>query len=554
MSSNRKNNTSFLVQGSILAGASIISRIIGLFYRMPLTAIIGDVGNDYYSCAYEIYSMMLLISSYSLPLAVSKMVSARVSVNQHKNAYRVFKGALLIALTTGTAGCLFVFFASGFLTEEVFKTPMSIFALQVLAPTLIIVAVLGVIRGFFQGLGTMVPSAVSQILEQIVNAGVSVGAAFILVGYGRRVGEVLGTPDLYGAAYGAAGGTLGTGIGAATGLLFLIFIFSIYRPIMVRRQRREWKQYHTKTESYRSIIGILLMTIIPVLLSTTIYNISSVIDQGVFKNIASIQGYDAHTVSVWWGIFAGKYKVLINVPISIASAIAASCVPSLTAAFSSRDKKAVKSRINLSMRFVMIIAFPCTAGFLVLASPILQLLFHENGALAAHLLQIGSVSIIFYSISTLSNGILQGINRMRIPVRNAVIALAAHIICLCILMFVFHLNIYSVVLSTAFFALMMCILNGRSVQRYSGYRPDIAKTYIKPALASVVMGVVIFIFYRVGYMILPVNAVWTVLGILIGMFVYAAVLLRIGGLTAEEMKKMPKGTILLKLARKFHMI
>ena len=108
MSANRKSNSNFLVQGSILAVASILSRIIGLLYRVPLTAIIGNVGNDYYSCAYEIYSMMLLISSYSLPLAVSKMVSSRMALGQKKNAHKVFKGALAIALTTGTAGCVIV--------------------------------------------------------------------------------------------------------------------------------------------------------------------------------------------------------------------------------------------------------------------------------------------------------------------------------------------------------------------------------------------------------------------------------------------------------------
>ena len=555
MSANRKSNSNFLEQGSILAVASILSRIIGLLYRVPLTAIIGNVGNDYYSCAYEIYSMMLLISSYSLPLAVSKMVSSRMALGQKKNAHKVFKGALAIALTTGTAGCVIVFFAADFLTSVVFKTPMSIFALRVLAPVLIIVAVLGVIRGFFQGIGTMVPSAVSQILEQIVNAGVSVGAAFVLFGYGMRIGGVLGSADTYAAAYGAAGGTLGTAVGAGVALLFLIFIFVLYRPAMRRAERRERKRNgRVREESYSVIIKMLLLTIVPVLLSTTIYNISSVIDQGIFKNIANIQGYDAHTVSVWWGIFAGKYKVLINVPISIASAIAASCVPSLAAAFAEKDKSQVRGKINSSMRFVMIIAFPCMVGFIVLASPILQLLFHETGELAERLLQFGAVSIVFYSISTLSNGILQGINRMRIPVRNALIALGAHIICLVVLMYGFRLNIYAVVLSTAFFAFLMCILNGASVQRYSGYRPDVMKTYIKPAAASAVMGVIVFAIYHFGMMLLPINAIWTVLGILAGILVYAAVIIRIRGLSESDLKSFPKGTVLLKFAKKFHLL
>lgn len=121
--SKKKNDTSFLVQGSILAIASLVSRVIGLVYRIPLTAIIGDHGNDYYSCAYEIYSLLLLISSYSLPMAVSKMVSARISNGEKQNAYRVFKGAMIFALFTGTAACMIVFFGAEELTR-LFKTPL----------------------------------------------------------------------------------------------------------------------------------------------------------------------------------------------------------------------------------------------------------------------------------------------------------------------------------------------------------------------------------------------------------------------------------------------
>ena len=154
MSTKKKSESGFLVQGSILAVASIISRIIGLLYRIPLTAIIGDIGNDYYGAAMEVYSILLLISSYSLPLAVSKLVSTRVAKSERKNAYRLFKGALIFALISGTIAALIVYFGAEVITVYLVKTPLSIFALKVLAPTLLIVAVLGVVRGFFQGMGT----------------------------------------------------------------------------------------------------------------------------------------------------------------------------------------------------------------------------------------------------------------------------------------------------------------------------------------------------------------------------------------------------------------
>ena len=406
--SNKKSSTSFLVQGSILAMASIISRIIGLVYRIPLTAIIGNKGNDYYGCAFEIYNILLIISSYSLPLAVSKLVSADMSLGRKKNVYRILKCALIFGLVSGTIAALILFFGAEFITGTIMKTPYSIFAVKVLVPTLIVVAVLGVMRGFFQGLGTMMPSAVSQILEQIANAIVSVWAAYVLYSYGTKVGAVLGNTENYAAAYGAAGGTLGTGTGAVVGLLFAAFVLLAYLSVFKRQMKRERR---AKVDSYSYIFKILFITIIPVLMSTTIYNCNAILDQAIFKNIANLQGYSANDISEWNGIYTGKYKTLINVPISIASALAASSVPALTAAYTNGKKEAVRSQINTAIRFIMVVAFPCAVGMGVLASPILQLLFRDSSELAASMLQLGAVSIVFFSLSTLSNGLLQGIDR-----------------------------------------------------------------------------------------------------------------------------------------------
>lgn len=553
MGKNKKSDTSFLVQGSILAIASIVSRVIGLIYRIPLTAIIGDHGNDYYSCAYEIYSLMLLISSYSLPMAVSKMVSARMANGEKQNAYRVFKGAMVIALVTGTAGCLVVFFGAGFLTR-LFQTPLGVYALRVLAPTLIIVAVLGVIRGFFQGLGTMIPSAVSQIIEQVINAVVSVGAAYVLFIYGSRIENVLGKSDHYAEAYGAAGGTLGTSMGALFGLAFILFVFSAYNKNFKKAIRRERRLKNGNPESYRTIFHILIMTIIPVLMSTTIYNMVSIVDQWAFKNFAVLQGYSATDVSEWWGVFSGKYRVLINVPISISSALAASCVPALSAAFAQKDSVQVRKKIGMSMRFILIVAIPCTVGMMVLASPIMQLLFGDSSPLAAHLLQAGGISIIFYSISTLSNATLQAIDRMKIPVRNAAIALILHVGVIAVAMFGLDMKIYGITVGTIAFSLMMCIFNGLSVKKYSGFLPNIRKTFVKPILSSVIMAVVVYIVYHGVHHVLHSNAIATVVSILMGMITYAVALLLTKGLTEDELQSFPKGTLIIRVAKKLHLL
>ena len=209
----KKKNSSFLMQGIILAAAGIITRLIGIAYRIPVNNILGDEGQGFYGCAFSIYNIALLLTSYSLPLAVSKLVSARVSKKEYKNAMRIFKGALLFAIIVGAVVGIIVFVGAEFIAGEIMSLKLSAYALRVLAPGLFIVAVMGVVRGFFQGMGTMVPTALSQIVEQIVNAIVSIIGASYLLEMGKKVKEAKENTSVpY--AYGAAGGTLGTVSGA----------------------------------------------------------------------------------------------------------------------------------------------------------------------------------------------------------------------------------------------------------------------------------------------------------------------------------------------------
>jgi len=547
----KRSSTGFLVQGSILAMASIISRIIGLLYRIPLIGIIGDVGMDYYATAFEIYNNLLIISSYSLPLAVSKLVAADMSRGRKKNAFRIFRGALAFATLAGGIAALILFFGAEAFTVAM-KTPFSIFAVRVLIPTLVIVAVLGVLRGFFQGLGSMMPTAISQVLEQIANAIVSIWAAYVLYQYGSKVGAILGNQDNYAAAYGAAGGTLGTGIGALTALLFSCFVLFAYMHAYKRQTRREGL---TKVDSYRNIFHALISTIIPVLLSTTIYNCNTLVDMAVFKNIANAQGYSALEISTWNGVYTGRYRTLINVPISIASALAASSVPALTAAYTKKNLDEVRTQISSAIRFIMLISIPCAVGMGVLAEPILKLVhLNDESGMAGVMLMYGAVSIVFFSLSTLSNGLLQGIDRMKEPVKNAAIALVLHVIVLVVLMYAFKLNIYAVIFANAAFGLIMCVLNALSIRKYVGYKQEIIKTFLIPGLSSGIMGVVVWGAYKALLYILRINAIATILSIIVGAMVYFALMLLLKGMGEAELRRLPKGHLLIKLAKKAHLL
>lgn len=256
----------YIVQGSILAAAVVITKVIGVVYRIPLTNLLGDEGNGFYGYAYQVYAFALMISSLSLPTAVSKLVSTRVASGQKRNAFRAFLCSLLFAVIVGFIVSLVIFLGAGAISEHMMKAPLSVYALRVLAPGLFIVAVMAVLRGYFQGLGTMMPTAVSQVIEQIFNAVVSIVGAGVLFDIGARVGEERGE-ELLGPAYGAAGGTLGTVIGALTGLIFLLFVLWMFKSVIKQQLKRDRTR---KRESYSHLLKALIMIAVPVIFSTAI--------------------------------------------------------------------------------------------------------------------------------------------------------------------------------------------------------------------------------------------------------------------------------------------
>lgn len=550
MDNQRKTkNTGFVIQGVILASASIIVRIIGLIYRIPLTNILGDEGIGLYGYAFEIYNIALLLSSYSLPLAVSKLVSARANHGDRTNAYRVFKLALIVATIVGAFIGVVVYFGADFIAGTIMKAPMSSYALKVLAPCLFIVAILGVMRGYCQGIGTTIPTAASQILEQIVNAIVSIVAASYFVKLGMEATGTTGD-ELLASAYGAAGGTMGTATGALAALIFMIFTLFVYRKVIKKQIARE---KYVIEESYSDIMKILAFTAVPVILSTAIYNINSILDQGFYNNIMLTKGYTEEEYIALWGMFSGKYKVLLNVPLSVSNAFATSVIPSLTVAVVEKNRKEIHQKVDLAIRLSMLIAIPSAVGFLLYAEPILNLLFTGDNQVAANIMMLGSVAIIFYCLSTVSNGILQGLNRMTVPIKNAAISLVIHLVFLIVFLTIFDLHIYAVVLSSTIFAMCMCILNAIAIRKYSRYKQEIRKTFVLPFISGIVMGIVSYgVFYGIKLLLSPKIAV--VFAMIVAASVYVVALVKTKALEEEDILNMPKGRKLISLLKKVHLL
>ncbi len=554
VSTNRETRKAdYLKQGGILAMASLLVRFIGLAYRIPMNNILGTKGVGIYGIAFDIYDLLLIISSYSLPLALSKIVSGLQARREFKNVGRSFQVALFFGVISGGLFALVLLFGAGAIERYIYpEYPGVEIPLRVLAPTIFVVALLGVFRGFFQGKKTMMPTAFSQVIEQIVNAAVSVLASYYFMKW--NVGNI------HQAAWGAAGGTLGTCLGAVSALLILLFLYWVYRPIQVKQERRDRTR---RRLSGRYLFMLLLMTILPVILSQTVYNITGLIDYKLFGSLSSGRGIDSGIISSLAGVYSGQYRLLCSVPIAISTAVASSMIPSAVAAYTEGDVAQWKKNVSSGIKFNMVVAIPCAAGFSMLGFSITKMLFSTSETvlgvptwvLGGRLLTLGSVAVVFYALSNVTGGALQSIDKMRLPVIHSAISLIVHILVVALLLKYTEIGIYALIAGNVTFPFVVFILNLWAIRRYvPEYRQECVKTFVAPVAASAWMAVAIALVYWISSRFIPLNIVCTLITICVAVFVYFIVLLLLRGLTKDELYDFPMGRRLYLLAKHLHVM
>ncbi len=539
---DKKRKDSFILQAGILAMAGIICRIIGLLYNTPLVAIIGDEGNGYYNSAYYAYSIVLLISSYSIPSAVSKVIAQRLATKEYRNAHRIFCCAFIYVLVVGGIASLFVFFGAGLLVNM----ESAVLPLKILAPTIFFSGILGVLRGYFQAHKTMLQTSVSQILEQIVNAAASIGMAYVLV---QMAAEGDATMR---ASYGAAGGTVGTGAGVLAGLLFMVGVYGLNRKTIRKRVERDTN--HTD-ESYKDIFKMILMVVTPFIISTGIYNINTFLDNTIYQHIMmDVKKMEEALVATDLSAVAKGTKIS-NIPIAIASSMATALIPGISSDFVKGRLSGVRGKVAKAIKVTMLISIPCAVGIGVLAKPIMMVIFHQPDTLdiSSALLSCMAVSIVLYALSTITQAILQSIGRMKTPIINATAAVLLHAgVMVAMMLFLEEkYTLYYYVFSTVLYALILCGLNQISVHKYLKYSQELNRTFLRPILASAVMGGVAFGVYQGLYYLFGINILALAAAICLGGILYFILIIRWHAVSEEEMRDMPKGHMMIGIAKKF---
>ena len=540
------------MQAGILAMASMIVRVIGLLYRAPLTAIIGDEGNGYYGTAYNIYTIILMVSSYSMPSAISKLMAQKLAVGEYRNANRVFQCALTYGVLVGLVGSGLLFFGARFLVPNV-----AVCVLQVFAPTVFLFGILGSMRGYFQARGSMVQTSVSQILEQLANAVVSIAAAWLLMQ------TAVGADPTRRAQLGAMGSALGTGAGVLIALLFMVFCF---RRSKEGRKAEILSDATGKEEKYRIFLRDTVLVITPFMLSGVIMNLTTSLNQTIYmRMLIDLKGAGEIATTTLYGIFSNKAVVISNIPISIATAVSSAIIPGISAAYARRDETGARRQVGNAIRITSIIAIPSAVGLAVLARPITMLMFPqmESLELASSLLSLLAVTVIFYSISTITNAALQSIGRMNLPLVSAGIALVVQTVVLVLLLRFTDLDVRALVLVSILYSVMIFAVNQYYLRRFLGIRQDVRRDYLQPLVCAALMGAAAkAVYYLVSMAAEPVenlpkgfyfrNLAATAAALLAAVLVYGYTMVRSGTIRRKDLLSMPKGQSLVRLMEKLH--
>ena len=534
MSKNEKR-PSFLGGAAVLAAAVAIVKLIGAVYKIPLGNIIGDEGKAHFTVAYNIYNLLLTISTAGLPLAISKLTSEAHALGRENEKRKLFRTAIWLFFGLGTVFSLVMFFGSAQLASFM-NDPLAFWSIRALAPAVFCVCLLACMRGYTQGQGNMTPTAVSQILEALCKLGFGLSLAWYFLQLGRGV------------ELAAAGAILGVTIGTVMSMLFLIFYLLTHRD---RTQSLD------VPDSSGTLMKKVLLIGVPITLRNSAMSIITLIDSKiVLGRLESISSLLPETPTALYGQYTFGMD-LINLPPSFVYPVTMSLIPFAAAAMARKDNAGANRIISSAFRLIAILAIPAGVGLSVLSGPILRMLYPaqpEAAAAAGPHLQVLGIACIFICLMTLTNAILQSYGHERIPICTMIAGGITKIVMNYVLVGNPDINIHGAPISTLCCYLVICGLNLFFVWKYSPEKPKYLQLFTKPVVASVLMGVMAWAGYGLTLRVLTggeyaygASALATMIGIGAGVVVYGVLVIALGILRAEDLQSVPKGQKLIKL-------
>lgn len=530
---------SFMKNVVMLIFSQLLIKVLGLVYKLVITNIegFGDTGLGYYSAGYQIYALLLTLSSIGIPSVISKLVSERIAIGDTKGAQRIFKVAFKFFTTIGFILSIGLFLGADFIATNILNVPDVAYVMKVLSPAIVFVAMSAVFRGYFSGQQNMKPTSVSQTLEQFLNCVLSITFVYACIGKDPYIM--------------AAAGNLSTTCAIVITFIYLRMYYGRHK-LSTRGSIESPEKRKTNKELLKTILGIS----IPITVSSLISVISGVIDTATVSNCIQISLQDANMTKEALeqaamsatGILS-KVDTLVSFPLAINLAFSTALTPAISEALAIKDKKSASRRLSFSFFASLIIILPCAFGFIALAEPILKMLY-PTASDGANVFMIASVSMILTSLSQTLTGGLYGVNQSKIPAIAAGLGAVIKFILNMILISNPNIGILGAAISSFVYQVIVFFICYNVMNRCVNMHIKFKTHILKPLVSAIGMGLIVFGGYKLFSMAFG-NTISTILSILLGAISYCLLILLTKALTKDDIMMIPYGTkiynILLKL-------
>ena len=530
----QQTSTLMMKGATILVIAGIVSKIFGAIFRIPLTNMIGAEGQAYYSAAYAVYNLLFVIATAGFPVAISRMVSSRIAEGDFINAHKSYKLAMKVSWALGIVSFLIMYFGAGAIAN-IYKNPGSEASMKAISLALLFTPLVASMRGYYQGRQDMKPTGITEVIEQMMRVAAGLTLAYMFY----RTSLIKA----------AAGATFGASAGIIAAFVAMMIIYS--RDKKTRAGLFEGSIVRPETDKTR--LKELLAFLIPITIGSSVMPIMFNIDAGIIVRRLLATGWDSEMAEKLYGLMGGYCDPIINLPNIFIDAICISLMPAVTTAFTLKIKKDLDDHIKTGLKTMMIITYPCAIGLIVLAKPILTMLYYkqyDEAVMAVPALQILAVSIITLAIMRTFSTSLQGIGKMMLPVWNLLIGAVVKAVVSSILLGIPAININGAAFGSVMAYVTAGILNYRALKKYTDVSLDVKSIFFKPLGAALIMGAAAIIAYKIVFMVTSSNSISTLISIMFAAAVYFVAAFRTGAVTKEEIELIPKGDLLYRIAVK----
>ncbi len=540
---------------AILSAASIITKLLGLLYVPFVMLIYGNYGNGIYYQGYRFYQLVFVITNTGIPIALSKIISEQLASSKYRLSYKTLKVASTLMLTAGA----FTTVMTAVLARPIsnmMNSPESYLTILALSPAMIFTAAGCIYRGYFQGRSNMVPTSISQVIEQAVNAVLTVLFAWLMYRYGVNIAAakgITGEHEIFVEAvkYAAAGATVGTTVGALASTIYLYFTFNKKKPAILEEIKQSNADGSEKTSSSELLKKIIFYAV-PISLGSVLVYTTQLIDVIITKSRLIVAGFSNFEATSMYGILTTQYNNILFIPVAFATALGTAILPSISAADALDDRALLLRRISKSFKTILMIAVPAAVGITVMAKPIVYMIFPKSPD-GWDLLMMGSWTLVLISLVSVQTSVLQGIGKTYVPTVHMIIGLVLKLIVNYALIAVRPINIKGAIIGNAICYIFAVVMNYRSIKKYTGVRLNVKKLFNRPLSVSIIMGLIVFLVYH-GLTFMTewliksqyiLNVLCGGLAIAVGCLVYYLLMIVAGGITANDIVSIPMGRRIL---------